>query len=58
MACSDYRGALGSGWQALLVRREGADGEGEHKEVGEDLKDVNIIRRLEEVVEFIEESRR
>ena len=34
------------------------EGLGEHKEVGEDLKGVNIIRRLEEVVEFVEKSRR
>ena len=58
MACSDYRGALCSGWQALLVRREGVEGLGEHKEVGEDLKGVNIIRRLKEVVDFVEKSRR
>ena len=57
LACSDYRGALGSGWQALLVRRKGMEGEEEHKEVGEDLKGVNIIRGLEEVVEFVKSRR-
>ena len=41
-----------------MVKREGVEGLGEHKEVGEDLKGVNIIRRLKEVVDFVEKSRR
>ena len=46
----DYFGASNVGIRALLLRRPGVDGEGEHKEPGEDLRGVSVIRGLSEVV--------
>ena len=46
----DYFGASNVGIRALLLRRPGVDGEGEHKEPGEDLTRVSVIRGLSEVV--------
>ena len=46
----DYFGASNVGIRALLLRRPGVDGEGEHKEPGEDLTGVSVIRGLSEVV--------
>ena len=38
---------------ALLLRRPGADGEGERKEEGEDLTGVSVINGLWDVVEWV-----
>lgn len=45
-----------SGWNALLLRRPGLDGEHEHKEVNEALDGVNIIQGLNEVFSWIREG--
>ncbi|KAF8503097.1 HAD hydrolase subfamily IA REG-2-like protein [Gautieria morchelliformis] len=49
----DYKGARHAGVHALLVRRPGPDGNGEHKETDEVLTDVEIVRNLSEVVAWI-----
>jgi hypothetical protein len=46
----DYIGASAAGIRALLMRRPGAEGEGEHKEPGEDLTGISVVRGLSEVV--------
>ena len=53
----DYLGASNVGIRALLVRRPGAEGDGEHKEPGEDLTRVSVIRGLSEVVGEVLKSR-
>ena len=53
----DYLGASNVGIRALLVRRPGTQGEGEHKEPGEDLTGVSVIRSLSEVVDEVLKSR-
>ena len=53
----DYVGASKVGIRALLVRRPGVEGEGEHKEAGEDLTGVSIVRSLSEVVDEVLKSR-
>ena len=53
----DYVGASEVGIRALLVRRPGVEGEGEHKEAGEDLTGVSIVRSLSEVVGEVLKSR-
>lgn len=50
---SDYNGALGSGWKALLLRRVGPQGEGERKEANEILEGVHVIHGLDEVVTWV-----
>lgn len=55
MGCEDrdYVGASNVGIRALLVRRPGPEGEGEHKEPGEDLTDISVVRSLSEVVDEV-----
>lgn len=53
----DYVGASNVGIRALLVRRPGVEGEGEHKEAGEDLTGVSVVRGLSEVVDEVLKSR-
>jgi len=53
----DYLGASNVGIRALLVRRPGAEGDGEHKEPGEDLTGVSVVRGLSEVVDEVLKSR-
>ena len=53
----DYLGASNVGIRALLVRRPGAEGEGEQKEPGEDLTGVSVVRGLSEVVDEVLKSR-
>lgn len=53
----DYLGASNVGIKALLVRRPGVEGEGEHKEPGEDLTGVSVVRGLSEVVDLVLKSR-
>jgi len=53
----DYVGASNIGIKALLVRRPGAEGDGEHKEPGEDLSGVSVVHSLSEVVEEVLKSR-
>ena len=53
----DYVGASNIGIKALLVRRPGVEGEGEHKEAGEDLTGVSVVRSLSEVVDEVLKSR-
>jgi len=53
----DYIGASAVGIKALLVRRPGVEGEGEHKEPGEDLTGVSVIHGLSEVVDEVLKSK-
>lgn len=53
----DYVGASNIGIKALLVRRPGVEGEGEHKEAGEDLTGVSVVHSLSEVVDEVLKSR-
>ena len=53
----DYIGASSVGIRALLVRRPGAEGEGEHKEPGEDLTGVSVVHSLSEVVDEVLKSK-
>jgi len=43
--------------RALLVRRRGTEGLGEHKEPGEDLTGVSVVHSLSEVVDEVLRSR-
>lgn len=38
---------------ALLIRRHGSDGEEEHKEEGEDLRDVSTVSSLLAVLDWV-----
>lgn len=51
---SDFQGAVAAGMQGLLLRRTGPDGEQAHKEPGEFLDGVEVIKDLEAVVSFVE----
>lgn len=53
----DYIGATNAGMRALLVRRRGTEGLGEHKEPGEDLTGVSVVHSLSEVVDEVLRSR-
>jgi len=53
---ADYRGAERAGLVALLLRREGVAGDGEVKEVGEDMAGVRVVKDLHEVVSWIKAS--
>lgn len=55
--CSDYKGAVNSGWKALLLRRTGSAGDQEHKEYDEVLDGVEVIDSLDSVVSFVQASR-
>ncbi|KAA1476766.1 HAD-like protein [Dentipellis sp. KUC8613] len=55
---ADYRGAQRAGMQALLLRREGPDGEEAHKVEGEDLSGVSVVSNLDGVVDFVRRSRK
>jgi len=50
---ADYNGASATGIKALLLRRSGVDGEGEHKEADEDLSSVHVVSSLREVVDLV-----
>lgn len=50
---SDYQGARAAGMHAMLLRRPGPDGDGEHKEVGEDLRHVNVVPNLLTVLDWV-----
>ena len=52
--CSDYKGAVSSGWKALLLRRRGSAGEQEHKEHDEVLDGVKVIDSLDAVVSLVQ----
>ena len=56
MSYSDYYGATGYGINALLVRRQGEDGENEMKEDGEDLSDVDVVSGLQQVVDWVKQQ--
>ena len=56
MFYSDYHGAKGYGINALLVRRQGEDGENEMKEEGEDLSDVDVVSSLQQVVDWVKQQ--
>ncbi|RDX50118.1 HAD hydrolase subfamily IA REG-2-like protein [Lentinus brumalis] len=53
----DYQGAKACGLKALLVRRPGPEGEGEHKEAGEDLTGVQVVPEMSRVVDLIQQRR-
>lgn len=50
---SDYRGAVAAGMHALLLRRPGPEGEGAHRDKGEDLSGVQVISNLGEVTRWV-----
>lgn len=56
IAHSDYHGAKGYGINALLVRRQGEDGENEMKEDGEDLSKVDVVSNLQQVVDWVKQN--
>jgi len=45
-----------AGIRALLVRRPGTEGEGEHKEPDEDLSGISVVSGLSEVVDEVLKS--
>ncbi|KIJ67892.1 hypothetical protein HYDPIDRAFT_126360 [Hydnomerulius pinastri MD-312] len=49
----DYHGAQAAGMHALLLRRAGPEGEGEHKEKDEDLRDVKVVPNLWGVINWV-----
>jgi len=51
----DYHGARATGMHALLLRRPGPDGEWEHKEEGEDLRDVSVVPNLFAVLDWVKQ---
>ncbi|KAH7925951.1 HAD-superfamily hydrolase [Leucogyrophana mollusca] len=51
----DYHGAHAAGMHALLIRRPGAEGEGERKEEGEDLREVAVIDGLLGIVNWVKQ---
>lgn len=53
---SDYHGARAAGMHALLIRRHGSDGEGEHREEGEDLRDVSTVPNLLAVLDWVKQQ--
>ncbi|KAL4080363.1 hypothetical protein V8B97DRAFT_1931958 [Scleroderma yunnanense] len=52
----DYHGARAAGMHALLIRRHGADSEGEHKEEGEQLRDVNAVPGLLAILDWVKQQ--
>ncbi|KAF8200935.1 HAD-like domain-containing protein [Pholiota molesta] len=50
----DYTGATRSRLNALLLRREGPEGEHEHKEADERLGGVEVIQGLDEVISWVQ----
>ncbi|CCL99859.1 uncharacterized protein FIBRA_01884 [Fibroporia radiculosa] len=50
---ADYYGAQASGLAALLLRRPGAEGEGEMKDADENLSAVEIVSGLADVVDWV-----
>ncbi|KAH7888594.1 HAD-like domain-containing protein [Phlebopus sp. FC_14] len=52
----DYHGARAAGMESLLLRRPGPDGEGEHKETGENLHGVTVVPNLWAVVGWIRQQ--
>ena len=55
---SDYEGARNAGMQALLLRRQGPEGEQAHKESNELLDGVHVIEGLSEVIQLVEDRNR
>jgi len=53
---ADYYGAKASGLSALLIRRPGPEGEGETKELDEDISQVEVVASLKGVVEWVKEQ--
>ncbi|OSD03963.1 HAD hydrolase subfamily IA REG-2-like protein [Trametes coccinea BRFM310] len=51
----DYHGAKACGFEALLVRRPGPEGEEERKEPGEDLTNVQVVPSLSQVVDWVQQ---
>lgn len=54
---SDYHGARAVGMHALLLRRAGPEGDGERKEEGENLQDVQVVNDLWGVVKWVERQK-
>ncbi|KDR75804.1 hypothetical protein GALMADRAFT_503824 [Galerina marginata CBS 339.88] len=50
----DYNGAKTVGWDALLLRRVGVAGEFEHKELDENLENIQVIHDLESVIDWVQ----
>ncbi|KAJ3844680.1 HAD-like domain-containing protein [Lentinula raphanica] len=51
---ADYYGATKAGMRALLLRRMGPDGEGTHVVDGEDLRGVEVVEGLDEVLRYVQ----
>ncbi|KAG0706103.1 HAD-like domain-containing protein [Suillus ampliporus] len=51
---SDYHGARAAGMHALLLRRPGSKGDGEHKKEGENLRGVQVVNDLWGVLKWVE----
>ncbi|WWC92549.1 uncharacterized protein L201_007508 [Kwoniella dendrophila CBS 6074] len=52
---ADYQGSLSAGIEGRLIRRKGEWSDGAVRTSGEDLKDVNVISSLMEVVEEVKQ---
>ncbi|KIM40179.1 hypothetical protein M413DRAFT_73692 [Hebeloma cylindrosporum] len=51
----DYHGGVNAGFNTLLLRRPGPEGEHEHKDENESLEGVKVIHGLEEVIPWVQE---
>lgn len=50
---SDYYGAQAAGMRALLIRRPSPDGDQEHKNADEDLRNARVVSSLHDVVGWV-----
>lgn len=50
----DYRGAEGAGLEARLIRRAGQWSDGASRKTEEDLKGVQVVRSLRDIVDEVE----
>jgi len=52
----DYNGAVAAGFNALLLRRQGPDGQHKDKEMDEDISRVKVIHNLNDVISWVLEK--
>ena len=50
----DYEGAVGAGLEGRLVRRQGEWSDGAERRAEEELKDVSVVRSLDEIAREVE----
>jgi len=50
----DYEGSVGAGLEGRLVRRQGEWSDGAERKAQEELRDVSVVRSLDEIVREIE----